>query len=174
MFKQLAILPFEIQKEVAVQAWQAYAPIWVAKHPGVEFGKWIAELAETNLLGTPESRQMDPADAEFENAILQFTDAQDGESHLQRTAHLASSIRSSVLARQIDRWLRDFPEQYTSWHQGEHFAGPTFLDDDGASLEAEKAWKKIDAILRSKRKSKIRESMEKIERAYFEWESSLL
>jgi hypothetical protein len=174
MFTELALLPFEVQKEVVGQAWLGYAPIWMAKHPNVEFGKWIAELAESSLPTPSEHRQLDPADAEFENAILQFNDAQTAESHLQQTAYLATSIRSSVLARQIDRWLRDFPRQYASWNKGENFAGPTFLEDDAASLEAETAWMQIDEIFRSKRRRRIRESIEAIERAYFEWERSLL
>jgi hypothetical protein len=123
---------------------------------------------------------LDPADAEFENGLVQFGNALSSKLHSQRTAHFASSIRSAVLAIQIDRWLHDFPKQYESWKRGEYFTGATFLDDEAASIEAERAWRRIDALfkkmppLRQENRLKQPETAVDIEQAFANWENSLL
>jgi hypothetical protein len=109
---------------------------------------------------------------------MQFRNAISTQSHSKHTAYFASSIRSAVLARQINRWLRDFPTQYQSWRRGEYFAGPTFFEDEAASIEAEKAWIQIDKSFQKmshprRRKLKLPQ-VTAIDQAYADWENSLL
>jgi len=93
---------------------------------------------------------LDPADAEFENAVLEFYNgAYFRLDRAERTGHFATAIKSTVLARQINRWMADFPKEYEKWRSGRAIVEVTFLDDDAASSEAERAWTFVDAALKS-------------------------
>lgn len=183
MFRELYLLPFEGQREVTANALCIYTVVWTGKHPNsAPIKKWIAGLPGGHSLPLlTDSEKLDPADSEFENGLMQFSNALTAQSHSQRTTHFATSIRSAVLARQINRWLHDCPTDYETWRRGEHFTGSTFLDDEGASKEAEMAWKEIDelfqkssGLLKRRRKLRSHEVAPDFERAYTAWEASLL
>jgi hypothetical protein len=181
MFGELYQLPFEGQREVSWIALSSYFLIWDGKHRDSSPSelKLIPPWEERHFPTLPHSEEPDPADAEFESGLMQFYNALSAKSLLRRTAYFATSIRSAVLARQINRWVHNFPIEYDFWKRGQYFAGPTFLEDEAASLEAEKAWSEIDELFqdltrRQTRRRRFRFFGTEVERAYAAWSSSLL
>ena len=182
VFGELYLLPFDGQRVVAADALHIYAAVWTGKHPDAPIEKWIAGLPGGQ--GMPlfaVSGKLDPADAEFENGLMQFSRAMTAQSRSERTARFATSIRSAVLARTINRWLHDRPAEYQAWSRGEHSTGPTFLEDEGALKEAEMAWKEIDelfrqssSILTRSHELRPRGRPSDFERQRTAWETSLL
>lgn len=130
--------------------------------------------------GLPEN--LDPADTEFESALIEFHNGTSHTlNHARRTIHFANAIRSTVLARQINRWLQDYPAQYQIWKARLLIRRPTFLDDAAAGDEAEKAWMQVDRlfdlfghILEAREPIKRFRLSSELERVYSDWEQSLL
>jgi hypothetical protein len=181
MFRQLFLCSTKEQKIIAAQALLLYRNIWNEKHPKVAF-PWRSLEADAQPNALPQLREpLDPADAEFENAAVEYIAGTSGnEDHSKRTAHFASAIRSSVLAIQINRWVRDFPQQYQRWRSGRSFEGPTFLDDEQAATDAENAWKRVEALFPLKRAVRessaarnITSTLRSAETAYDDWERTL-
>jgi hypothetical protein len=128
----------------------------------------------------PEDLDLDPADAEFENGLLEFHNGVLSPRHNHYTAHFATAIRSAVTARQINSWLQNHPDKCGKWKAGRRFEGPTFLDDQVASIEALSAWKFVGDLLREQHTSiampfsKQLRSSKQIERQYRNWEEAVL
>jgi hypothetical protein len=179
MFRQLFLRSFDEQKKITEGALALYFDIWNSKHPDkpkhlplVTFG-----LREDESLNGDFSEEIDPADTEFCNAILEYNEGiSETGKPLERINHFATSIRSSVLAIQINRWIRDFPDQYGRWRAGKLVKGPTFLDDKAAADDAQKAWESIDYLLSHEwpGRAMAEVPMNKIDDAYRAWERSLL
>src|SRR6202034_88768 len=94
---------------------------------------------------------LDAADTEFQEAVIEFSNGTKNNLHETQTAHFATTIRSSVLAIQINRWIKDFPDAYQEWRTGHSFDGPTFLQDENAAQEASEAWMAIDRLIKDAR-----------------------
>jgi hypothetical protein len=186
MFRQLYLCPTNVQQMIATSTLLQYAKIWNEKHldwdkitsSKLEYiANQVAEFPKFNSI------ELDPADAEFENALIEFANGSAGQiSHAEHTIHFASSIRSAVLATQIDRWRHDLPAQYMLWKEGRKLSGPTFLDDEGAVAEAENAWSRVDDLFKQFDRPRMRifERLEQsvrpseIEQVYNDWEKSIL
>ena len=179
IFWQLFSRSFDEQKKITEGALALYFAIWNTKHPDKAKHLPLAafSLREDESLNGDFSEDIDPADNEFCNAILEYNEGISGTAQpLERINHFATSIRSSVLAIQINRWIRDFPDQYERWRAGELVNGPTFLHDEAAADDAQKAWESIDHLFshESPGRAKAEVPMNKIEDAYRAWERSLL
>jgi len=179
VFWQLFSRTFDGQKSITKHALLPYLNIWNEKHPS----KTIPVALTTFSLHEDLSSKFDPAeeidaaDNEFCNAFLEYAEgASDNSGAIERVKHFATSIRSSVLAIQINRWIRDFPDQHQRWRTGKLISGPTFLDDEAAANDAEGAWEHIDLLFSHSRHDRAIPEIptNKIEVAYREWERSLL
>jgi hypothetical protein len=180
MFRSLFFCSTKTQKNIAAQALSPYAKVWNDKHPNNAirvFGDAIDEQQEL----PPFPDNLDPADAEFESALIEFHNGLSRKiNHVRHTMHFATAIRSTVLATQINRWICDFPGEYEQWKEGRIVKGPTFLDDQGAAQVAESAWIRIDSLLTKGRQSSPsmieRPSTQaaKVDTLYARWEKSLL
>jgi hypothetical protein len=173
------------QYHIAITALSRYVEIWTKKHEK----SWAVTLKEFLMSPTigrhsklPEfPDNLDPADAEFENGLIEFYSGSDFKNdHAQRTIHLATAIRSSVLAKQIEQWRLDYPEECAKWKAGQWLEGPTFLEDELAAKEAIKAWIFVDEQLKAQRTFKWRYrlkgywSANKVARLYKRWEELVL
>jgi hypothetical protein len=113
-----------------------------------------------------------PADAEFENGLMEFRNGSlPSSNHTRRTMHFATAIRSAVLARQINAWLCTHSRDYAKWKMGQTFEGPTFLDDEPAAKEAETTWTLVDALMKEQPKP---HSLSKEAAAYKRWQETSL
>ena len=171
----------EQQWSIAVETLNTYTPIWKEKHrnslqdlPDIV----LADGSHRNrhmFPDLPEDLDLDPADAEFENGLLEFHNGVLSPRHNRYTAHFATAIRSAVTARQINRWLQNHPDEYGKWKAGCSFEGPTFLDDEAASIEAVSAWNFVASLLGQQHisitipYSKQLRSSKQIERLYRNW-----
>jgi hypothetical protein len=143
------------QQEVAAKILDSYIDIWKSKHKGI----W-ATIPQSLLVNGhsgktpdfpefPEELDLDPADAEFENGLAEFYNGVYVPSnHEDQTVHFATAIRSAVAARQIDRWIHRHPDAYKRWKAGRLIDGPTFLDDESATHEAQTAWEFVDRLFK--------------------------
>lgn len=171
-----------MQREIAAETLSAYINIWNEKHPEFrEIPRWILAHKVDQHLEIPElPGDLDPADAEFQTALIEFCNGTSRSiDHAQQTKHFATAIRSAVLARQINQWLRDFPGQFERWKKGLPLDGPTFLDDQAADKEAESAWISVDKLIArqlvsSRRFEREVSSLRQLSEAYDDWEKSLL
>lgn len=184
MFGELFRCTPDRQRTVAAKALQTYVDIWKEKHKGA-----LQTIPETILADGINSKpppppdlpeDLDPADAEFENGLFEFYNAAYfPAAHSRRTVGFATAIRSAVTARQIDRWLREHPDDYAKWQAGREFRGPTFLDDAVAAEEARTAWKFVDDLLKEQGApaaplAEQSRSSKEIERLYKIWEEAVL
>jgi hypothetical protein len=179
MFWQLFSRTFDEQKKITEGALVLYFDIWNRKHPdkAKHLPLTTFSLREDESLNGDFFEEIDPADNEFCNAILEYNEGiSETCKPLERINHFATSIRSSVLAIQINRWIRDFPDQYERWRAGKLVNGPTFLDDKAAADDAQKAWESIDDLFSHEWPGRAMAEipMNKIEDAYRAWERSLL
>jgi hypothetical protein len=181
MFQQLFSYSFDEQKAITQGALLPYLNIWNEKHrdehPHLSTDLPLMKLKVQEPTSSALPDELDPADAEFWNALLGYFDGiSENNEPVQRIKHFATAIRSSVLAVQINQWIRDFPGQYQHWRRGEIVSGPTFLDDKVAADKAEKAWERIDFLFSHGRKTRAPPeiTMNNIENAFREWEQSLL
>jgi hypothetical protein len=179
MFLRLFSRTFDEQKKIAEGALVLYFEIWNRKHPDKvkHLPLMTFSLREDKSLNGDFSEELDPADNEFCNAILEYNEGiSETDKPLERISHFATSIRSSVLAIQINRWIRDFPDQYERWRAGKLVNGPTFLDDEAAADDAQKAWESIDDLFSHEGPDRAMAEipMIKIEDACQAWERSLL
>jgi hypothetical protein len=175
MFRLLYRCRLSEQRKVTAAALERYVPIWKSKHPGPMSSipdRILSSISARRRPMPPEFlEELDPADAEFENGIIEFYNGSIADPS-QRTAHFATAIRSAVLARQIDTWLRAHPGSYLQWKTGHGFHGPTFLQDDAAASEAELMWKFVANLLKPcSSRSRLLWSRQ-LEKAYEEWEES--
>jgi len=175
----------EQQLSIAAHTLETYAPIWKAKHTNA-----LQRLPDTVLAndtqgngrvfsGLLENIDLDPADTEFENGLLEFQNGVSSLQHRRHTAHFATAVRSGVTARQINKWLQNHADDYAKWSAGRSFNGPTFLDDEPASEEALSAWRFVDHLFRRQHVNstvpfveKMRSSRD-IERQYRKWEETI-
>jgi hypothetical protein len=176
MFRLLYRCRSSEQRKTAAAALKRYVPIWKSKHPepiGSIPDLILSSISARRRPILPEfPEDLDPADAEFENGIIEFYNG--SISHTaQRTAHFATAIRSAVLAHQIDMWLREHPDAYSAWKTGQGFQGPTFLQDDAAAGEAELMWKSVADLLRRCSVRSLPLLSKRVERAYKEWEEAI-
>ncbi|MFI5023298.1 MAG: hypothetical protein ACHQRJ_16830 [Alphaproteobacteria bacterium] len=150
MFRLLYQFPTDEQRHIAVRTMHLYLPIWKEKHKN-ESWLMLDDLLEeraTKTFEVPDFANLDPADTEFENAIIElYNGVYDSSNHEEHTVHFATSVRSAVTAKQVNEWLRRHPHKYAQWRAGRGFDGPTFLDDEVAANEAEKAWTFVDGLL---------------------------
>jgi hypothetical protein len=178
MFWQLFSRSFDEQKKITEGALALYFDIWNSKHPdkAKHLPLMTFSLREDDSLSDDFSEKTDPADSEFCNAIMEYNEGISETGLLERINHFATSIRSSVLAIQINRWIRDFPDQYEHWKAGKHVNGATFMDDEAAADDAQKAWESIDYLFSHQWPGRAMAEipMNKIEDAYRAWERSLL
>lgn len=179
MFWQLFSHTFDEKKKITESALALYFDIWNAKHPDKANHLPLVtfSLREDESLNGDFSEDIDPADNEFCNAILEYNEGISGTGQpLAQINHFATSIRSSVLAIQINRWIRNYPDQYERWRAGKLVNGPTFFDDETAADDAQKAWESIDYLFsnESPGRAMAEVPMNKIEDAYRAWERSLL
>jgi hypothetical protein len=173
------------QRNVAKATLYTYVEIWEEKHKNAS--KLIPERVLTN--GTDGKRpplpefpeDLDPADAEFENGLIEFYNgAFFSHKHPRRTQHFATAIRSSVTARQINRWLSQHPDDYVEWKTGRGIYGSTFLDDDAAADEAQRMWILVEQLLKKQHASspipfeKRLPSSRRLSLLYKQWEESIL
>lgn len=177
MFWQLFSRAFEEQKSITKDVLLVYLNIWNEKHPAIYLSP--EEFHQDNDLVSKIElcEKIDAADNEFCNAFIEYVEGMSNNSRkVEGVKHFATSIRSTVLAIQINRWIRDFPDQYERWKAGRLVSGPTFLDDKAAANDAEKAWEHIDYLFsnvpQDRPVSEI--PMNRIDAAYREWERSLL
>jgi hypothetical protein len=142
MFLMLFRCAKEQQRSIAAQTLNTYTPIWKKKHRNA-----LQELPDIVLANgpqrarrvfpdRPEDLDPDPADAEFENALVEFHNGVLSPRHNRYTAHFATAIRSAVTARQINSWLQNHPDEFGVLLAVRSFERPTFLDVDAASKEA--------------------------------------
>jgi hypothetical protein len=182
MFRQLFFCTAEEQRKIAARALSAYETIWIEKHPnmpGIPLGPFLNTVEQQEVIFPGN---LDPADTEIENAVIEYLNGMSQKiGHAERTAHFATTIRSSILAIQINRWIHDFPDDYKRWQAGLTFSGRTFLDDKNAAHDAENAWADIDALIAKQLASKTNFRrrlqvipMVKVEEAYNAWERTLL
>jgi hypothetical protein len=175
------------QREIAAKALATYIKIWKSKHQGV----W-REVPEELLIARsiekritlpdfPEELDLDPADAEFENGLTEFwSGAYSSSNHANRTRHFATSIQSAVTARQIHKWIQHHPTDFVKWKAGRLIDEPTFLDDQVAIAEAQKAWEYVDRLFKSQRRHPPlpavhrKRSSKRAMELYRRWESSIL
>ena len=185
MFRLLYQCATDEQRNVAKAALYTYVDIWNAKHNDA-----LKSIPERVLVNRIEHRRpelpefpedLDPADAEFANGLIEYYNgAHFVASHSRPTAHFATAIRSAVTARQINRWLSEHPDDYAEWKAGLGFDGPTFLDDEAAADEAQRAWKFVDDLLKEQRTvvptpfAQQLRSAKQIARLYRHWEASIL
>jgi hypothetical protein len=186
MFLMLFRCAKEQQRSIAAQTLNTFTPIWKEKHRNA-----LQELPDVVLADDsqgnrrmfpdlPEDLDLDPADAEFENGLLKFHNGVLSPRHNRYTAHFATATRSAVTARQINSWLHNHPDEYGKWKAGRSFEGPTFLDDEAASIEALSAWGFVANLLREQHTSatipllKQLRSSKQIERLYRNWEEAAL
>jgi hypothetical protein len=186
MFLMLFRCAKEPQRSIATQTLNTYTPIWKEKHSNA-----LQELPDIVLADgfqrnrrmlhdAPEDLDLDPADAEFENGLLEFHNGALSTRHNRYTAHFATAIRSAVTARQINSWLQKHPDEYGKWKAGRSFEGTTFLGDQAASMEAFSAWSFVADLLRDQHISitipfsKQLRSSKQIERLYRNWEEAVL
>jgi len=193
MFALLFHCRFEEQCDVASQSLERYLTIWNSKHPDWSSYALNSLLARGRNRPSPATRasenpalpefphDLDPADAEFENAVIGFYKGLSySASHSEHTMNFATAIRSAIVARQVDRWLRDHPREYAAWRSGKPFSGPTFLDDDNASAEAEDGWISISRLLeqqpsvQSVRPARRCELTHEVAAPYRQWEALAL
>ena len=179
MFWQLFSRTFDEQKKITEGALLRYLDIWNRKHPdkAKHLPLMAFSLCEDESLDGDFSEEIDPADNEFCHAMLEYNKGiSETDGPLERIKHFATCIRSSVLAIQINRWIRDFPDQYERWKAGKLVNGATFLDDKAAADDAEKAWEYIDDLFSYEwpGRAMAETSTNKIEEAYRAWERSLL
>lgn len=177
MFWQLFSRTFDEQEKITKGALLRYFDIWNKKHPDQILQLMTFNLREDESSNGDFSEDIDPADNEFRNAVMEFNQGISETSEpLERIKHFATSIRSSVLAIQINRWIRDFPEQHERWKARKLINGPTFLDDKAAADDAQEAWEYIDYLFSDEWPSRATTEipMNKIEDAYRAWEQSLL
>lgn len=187
LFRLLYCRSAEMQQRIAAEVLSAYVGIWIEKHP--EYASIsIEKHSEQSVPWTlyygadqqPRIREFpsnpDPADAEFENALIEFNNgASQSIDHAEHTKHFATAIRSSVLARQINQWLHDFPDQFERWKNGLPLDGPSFLDDEVAAREAESAWINVGRLIGKQHFSSRKfEGDVRLAEAYDDWEKSLL
>jgi hypothetical protein len=173
--------------QASVKVLDTYVPIWQEKHSGAVGEIPDSVLANSinskrpALLDLSEGLDLDPADTEFKNGLLEFyRGALSKVIHSRYTAHFATAIRSAVTARQINRWLQGHPIEFAKWRSGRGFDGPTFLDDEAAAEEAQAAWKFVDHLLKEQHvpifvpfSEQLRLSKQ-IARLYQAWEESVL
>jgi hypothetical protein len=186
MFLMLFRCAKERQPNIAAYTLNTYTPTWKEKHKNA-----LQELPDIVLANgskrhrpafpaLPEDLILDPADAEFENGLLEFYKGAVAPLHSRYTAHFATAIRSAVTARQINRWLQNHPHEYAKWKAGRSFEGPTFLDDAAASEEALAAWISVSDLLREHQISAIipfsarLQSSKRMEALYRRWEEAVL
>jgi hypothetical protein len=182
LFMELFRRSNEEQYEIAWEATCEYLPIWQSKHPNLgTVPEWLKFHQIDNRREPPLfPEDDDAADAEFENALLELHRGAARKERRGGTAHFAGAVRSSVLARQINQWINDFPEQYRSWKEGRAVSGKTFLDDAKATKVAVSAWMQVGDLLNKMRT--VRSGLPRIEftdpseetRAYGDWEQTLL
>jgi hypothetical protein len=185
MFGLLYRCGTDAQRNVAKAALYTYIEIWKAKHKNALKlipVRVLANATNGKRPALPEfPEDLDPADAEFENGLIEFYNgAFFPGSHARRTQHFATAIRSSVTARQINRWLREHPDDYAKWKAGRGIDGPTFLDDDAAADEAQRMWKFVEKLLTEQCAAspipfaqRLRPS-KRISQLYKQWEESIL
>jgi len=182
LFRLLFSRPGEVQQAIAVDALSVYADIWNEKHPELRhIPAWILGHRADQYPEIPEfPSNLDPADAEFEAGLIEFYGGTSRSiDHTQQTKHFATAIRSAVLARQINRWINDFPRQFERWKDGLPLDGPSFLDDETAAKEAENAWIRVGKLLAKQHVSSRKfeseiGSLSRLSEAYEDWEKSLL
>jgi hypothetical protein len=177
MFWQLFSRTFEEQKRITKDVLLVYLNIWNDKHPAIYLPPKEFHLDDDLVSKMELCEKIDAADNEFCNALIEYAEGMSNNNRsIERVKHFATSIRSSVLAIQINRWIRNFPEQYERWKAGKLVSGPTFLDDKLAADDAEKAWEHIDLLFSHTAQGQATPEMpmNKIETAYREWERSLL
>jgi hypothetical protein len=181
MFRLLFRFPAKEQRSVARAALCMYVHIWREKHDS-ELKQVPDYLLANGIRGErptlPEfPEDLDPADAEFENGLLEFYNGTFFPgTHPQHTMHFATAVRSAVTAMQINRWLRAHPDDYAKWKAGSGFNGPTFLDDEEATAEAQVAWKYIADLLKAQPPKSYRlwRPGRRIEQFYQDWEATIL
>lgn len=185
MFGLLYRCTTEEQRNVAKAALHTYVEIWNAKHKNALRlipERILASATNGKRPALPEfPEDLDPADAEFENGLLEFYNgAFFSPSHPQGTQHFATAIRSSVTARQINRWLRERPDDYAKWKAGRGIDGPTFLDDAAAADEAQRMWIFVEKLLKKQYAAgpipfeKRLGSSRRLSLLYKQWEESIL
>jgi hypothetical protein len=137
MFEWLSQLPRDCQTQLVKQVLQIYErKNWLLKHHGPP------HLTEDHQL---ESKvPLDHADAEFEDAFLEYLNGKEESANDLRIRHLASAIRSVVVASQFDQWAKSRRNLYERFRAHKSFAGSTFLEDPRATAAAEATWKAID------------------------------
>ena len=165
---------------------RAYVDTWATKHKGEPVEKIPEMILEGRSIGRrpafPEfPEDLDPADSEFENGLLEYYQAAYlRATHDRYTLHFATAIRSTVTARQIDTWIREHPDAYRRWKAGQKFDSPTFLDDETAAKEAERAWGFVGRLFQEIGTSVISNIPRQfgrprpINRLYEKWEDSVL
>jgi hypothetical protein len=155
MFSLLYRCTREEQREIAAKALDSYVDTWKTKHRGI----WRSVPQRVLVNGHsgeapdfpefPAELDLDPADAEFENGLAEFYNgAYLASNHDDQTIHFATAIRSAVAARQIDKWIHRHPYAYRKWRAGRLLDGPTFLDDEAATYEAQTAWEFVDHLFK--------------------------
>jgi hypothetical protein len=182
LFRLLFSRPAEMQQSIAVEALTEYVGIWNEKHPELrDIPTSILSHKVDQYPDVPEfPSNLDPADAEFETALIEYYNGTSRSiDHAQRTKHFATAIRSAVLARQINQWLRDFPRQFERWKDGLPLDGPSFLDDETAAKEAESAWTHLHKLMSKQHVSSRKFESEvgnlrRLAEACDDWEKSLL
>jgi len=181
MFRLLYRCTTEGQRNVAKAALCTYVKTWNMKHGDVMRAipeRLLAYETEGKRPPLPDfPEDLDPADAEFENGLIEFYNgAYFNAPHPRHTMHFATAIRSAVTARQIERWLRDHPDDYAKWKSGRGIDGPTFLDDEAAAKEALTAWKFVADLLKVQPIAvyELWQSTKRIERSYKHWEDTVL
>jgi hypothetical protein len=160
MFALLFRCTDEEQRRVAAETLARYLEIWNAKHHGrlriaLKALIGITVVGSPRIFGLSESPDLpnfpdnlDPADAEFENAIISYYNGiSSPSSHGECTMDFATAIRSAIVARQINRWIQNHPGSFAKWRLGETFSGPTFLEDEPASSLAEASWSSLAELL---------------------------
>jgi hypothetical protein len=176
MFGLLYRCMTEEQRNVARAALYKYLEIWNTKHKDALQAipeQVLANGTKGKRPALPEfPEDLDPADAEFENGLIEFYNGSYFvTSHSRRTEHFATAIRSAVTARQINRWLQEHPKDYAKWKAGRGIDGPTFLDDEAAADEAQMMWAFVDNLLK---KQLLHPLSRQIERLYKRWEESVV
>jgi hypothetical protein len=156
MFGLLYRFPAREQRNIAAAALTNYIDIWKAKHSGalrsVPDHILRAEKSDTTPQLPDFPEDLDPADAEFENALIEFYNAAFfDDTHDQSTLDFATAIRSAVIAKQVNKWINAHPNDYAKWKAGLRFDGPTFLVDETAAREAEATWKFVAGQLKNHR-----------------------
>lgn len=170
MFLSLYEREFDDQREVVKSVLTTYIDRLISKYPNRKIPYFLTfGLLDENLV------EIDAADTEFQNSIIEYYNASFQSSHDEQTTHFATSIRSCVLAGQINAWIMSHPDSYKKWKEGETFKGPTFLEDKKSINEVERLWGYVEDILSKHQDGRrVYKLSKEVDFLYQKWESSIL